>query len=92
MAQHAALQLSAKDAVACAFREFHDLFLDTAVEYVLLEGVEYDETGNLWIVTIGFDIGRKNRGHPLLGQGDQPLREKRKLYIDGTDGRFLRMT
>jgi len=85
-------KLSAKDAVKAAFRAFGEFYEDTAASYVLLDGVRYDEERDEWVVTIGFDIGRKESTNlGLLGGTSQPKRERRNFYLDGDTGDFLRI-
>ncbi len=90
MAQRAMKEMTAKEAVNAAFAIFNDFFRETAAQYVLLEGVEFHEDDNQWAVTIGFDIGRQRQGL-MIGEGKEPIREKRTIYLDGDDGTFVRM-
>lgn len=47
------------DAVRMAFDHFAKLVRQDGVDRILLEGVEVDETTEDWVITIGFDSGRK---------------------------------
>jgi len=85
-------KLSAKEAVKAAFKAFDEFYEDTAASYVLLDGVRYDEERDEWVVTIGFDIGRTlSTNIGLLGDKREPSRERRRFYLNGDTGDFLRI-
>lgn len=85
-------KLTAKEAVKAAFTAFGEFYEDTAASYVLLDGVRYDEERGEWVVTIGFDIGRKESTNlGFLGNTNRPARERRNFYLDGDTGSFLRI-
>lgn len=85
---------SAKEAIKVGFSFFEDFFGKASVSHVLLEGVEFSESGDFWVVTIGFDVGRSKvkTSSPLFGDRvDEPLREKRFFEIDRSTGNLKRM-
>ncbi|MET4101516.1 hypothetical protein ABIE58_000937 [Roseovarius sp. MBR-78] len=92
MAQVKEKKLSPKQAVDEAFRHFKELYECDILSHLLLEGLRYDETRNLWEVTIGFDIGReKIVGGPLsfAEKKLEPIREFRVIRLNAEDGAFI---
>ncbi len=92
--------LTAKDAINAAFSYFRDLVEPTAtnrIENRLLEGIEFLEDDDQWLVTIGFDIGRKKRtgsdpSIPWFGEATtEPMRETRRVYLRASDGKLVRI-
>lgn len=84
--------LTAKSAVNAAFAVFREFFEDSPAQYILLEGVEFDESSDQWRITIGFDIGRQRVSGSVFDTGKEPVREKRTIHIDAGSGQFVRMT
>ena len=90
-------ELDAKGAIAAAFahfNEFKDIFGPTRLNSILLEGVEYLESDNQWLITVGFDVGREKTMQSRFGFGDQtkePIREFRRFFLSATDGSLVRM-
>jgi hypothetical protein len=86
---------TAKEAIKAAFGHFDELFEDAKIENVLLEGVSFIEGENVWKVSIGFDAGRRRISSPaqasLFGQGMEPVREIRRLYVADDTGELKRM-
>ena len=92
MAQPAVEVFSAKEAIVRAREVFDDLFAGSAVRYVLLDGVEYLEDSDQWMITIGFDIGRQSTsGLGVFDPKKTPIREQRHIFLDA-DGNFIKMT
>lgn len=87
-------QLDAKAAIKAAFDFFNEFFDGSSRSKVLLEGLEYIEEHNQWLVTIGFDVGREKETSSTLGFGQrtrEPIRETREFVIWAKDGRLVRM-
>lgn len=86
-------KLTAKQAIDRSFEVFRDFYRDSITNNVLLEGVELH--GDEWLVTIGFDIGRRQErsfGPSVFGEVvKEPLREKRRFHLRASDGAFLKM-
>lgn len=86
--------LTAKEAIDVAFDVFAELFGDKPFKNVLLEGVEYVDARDEWLVTIGFDSGRTRQtgaGGALFGQTTENIREGRVITLRASDGQFVRM-
>ena len=87
-------QLTAKQAIEEGFKLFKEFFDGTPKSKVLLEGVEFLDSDNQWLVTIGFDAGRAKETSNTLGFGQrvtEPIRETRQFFIWAKDGSLVRM-
>jgi hypothetical protein len=87
-------RLNAKQAIEAGFQLFQDFFDKADTSRVLLEGLEYLESDGEWLVTIGFDAGRKKETSSSFGFGErtlEPVREKRQFFLNAKDGSLLRM-
>lgn len=82
-----------KDAIDRGFELFADAFPDNKFSNILLEGLEFLESDEQWKVTIGFDAGRKisDPRTALMGFGAQEVREGRSIFINATNGAFVKM-
>lgn len=86
-------KISAKEAIKKGLHLFDELFDSTDTKYVLLDGVEFDESTGMWIVTVGFDIGRNATGGiGMFAEKSTPIREKRRIFLNGDSGEFVRMS
>ncbi|WFE75552.1 hypothetical protein [Roseinatronobacter sp. S2] len=86
--------MTAKEAIKAAFRHFDELFADSNIDHILLEGVDFLDDEGVWKVTIGFDAGRRrsvSTPTPLFGAQTEPLRETRDLYLYDNTGDLKRM-
>ena len=87
--------MTAKEAIKAAFDHFNELFADSNIDHVLLEGVDFLDDEGVWKVTIGFDAGRRrsvaNTTTALFGAQSEPVREIRDLYLFDTSGDLKRM-
>ena len=90
-------ELDAKGAISAAFAhfdEFKNISGPSKLNSILLEGVEYLDSDNQWLITIGFDIGREKTMQSRFGFGDQtrePIREFRRFFLSATDGSLVKM-
>ncbi len=86
-------KLTATQAIERAFAVFREFYGSVETDNVLLEGVELDREA--WLITIGFDFGRKREtrfGPQLFPDGfREPVREKRRFHLRASDGEFLKM-
>jgi len=85
--------LNAKNAIEIAFSQFREFFEGTSYRNLLLEGVEFFDDDQEWVVSIGFDIGRQKKTgskFALFEETTEPLREIRRIVL-GAGGQFLRM-
>jgi len=94
----AAKGMTAMLAVATARKYFDQFFADQVIENVLLEELDYDEGSGHWLVTIGFDVGRKAIRQPnqnalavFSQQVVTPIREARLFEIVDADGSLDQM-
>ena len=90
---------TAKEIVAIAMKYFHDFFDSPMIKNVLLEELEYDEQKGVWLVTIGFDVGRSKIQKPsqnalAMFQSEEitPIRESRQFHIADADGQFVKLS
>ena len=87
--------LLAKDAIDTAFRLFYEYFpRSAAMKRVLLEGLEFDSEEQLWVVKIGFEVGRVKETRAMLNFGpttSEPIREIREFHLNAADGALVRM-
>lgn len=92
-----AKSLTAKQAIAAATAVFADFFGDVHTENVLLEELEFDEKSGQWLVTIGFDVGRKAIQKPAFSTsflGEErvtPIREARRFILSDQTGELVKM-
>jgi hypothetical protein len=93
-------RLTALQARDAAFKEFRDFFGDDDVRNVLLEGIEFSEAENKWVIEIGFDSRRTrttrdavNGSLGLFGPDKivEPIREIRAFYINPDDGSLAKI-
>lgn len=87
-------RLSPKEAVDAAFKHFKDLFGGRHFNHLLLEGVKFDDTKDVWEITFGFDIGREKRASgqlSIFGDEREPIREFRVIRLRAHDGAFLEL-
>lgn len=88
--------LSADAAINAAF-EFFEKYVRPhggRMSHVLLEGLQYVDTEDAWMVIIGFDVGRERETGSPLGFGErtkEPIRETRQFFISASDGNLIRM-
>lgn len=84
--------MDVKQAVKIAKTKIADLFADEEIEDIGLEAVEFDDSLDGWIVTIGFSRpwDQKNALTAALGEG-QMGRSYKVLHIAGKDGRMVSM-
>ena len=94
MAEVAASGLTAKEAIEAAFAHFDELVGSNETKHVLLEGVELSQSGDAWIITIGFDIGRTRSKTVSFGGSIEtvPIREIRQIHVAVNTGQLVRMT
>ena len=88
-------KLSPKEAVTAAFEYFQDLYPQKQFMHLLLEGIKYNPRGNLWEVTIGFDLGREYKVSNQLefaGKKIEPIREFRVIRLEDGNGEFMELT
>lgn len=96
-------KLAPKEAVEKAFEHFRLFFAGQITDHVLLEELEHNDDKKEWRVVIGFDVGREKRGDgygpastSLLGglmpHEREPIREYRTIYLNDSDGSFIRMS
>jgi hypothetical protein len=91
--------MSASEAIRRARQYFDEFYFDQVIENVLLEELDFDEASGNWLVTIGFDIGRKKIRQPsqntlaslFAEQEVLPIREARKFVISDAGGGLIRM-
>jgi len=87
-------ELTAKQAIRAAFDLFKEFFDGQHPSRVLLEGLEYLDSNDEWLVTIGFDAGREKETSSTLGFGArtrEPIRETRQFVLRAKDGSLVRM-
>ena len=88
-------ELTAKQAIKYAFEMFNEFFDGAGRRSnVLLEGLEYVDSDDQWLVTIGFDAGRVKETTSTLGFGQsviEPIRETRQFFLRASDGKLVRM-
>ena len=84
--------MDVKQAVKIAKTHVADLFADEEIEDIGLEEVEFDDSLDGWIVTVGFSRpwDQKNVLTAALGEG-QSGRSYKVLHIAGKDGRMVSM-
>ena len=82
--------MDVKTAARTAKSYVTDLFADEEITNVGLEEVEFDDSIDRWVVTIGFSRpwDQKNALTAALGEG-RPGRSYKVLQIADTDGRVL---
>lgn len=95
----AAKGMTAKQAVNKALSYFNEFFADQVIENVLLEELDFNESDQVWLVTIGFDTGRKSIRQPSLNalaalsqQELTPIREARVFIIEDETGGLVKMS
>ncbi len=92
----AAKKLTGKEAVERARAYFDQFFGDKPVLNVLLEELDFDPYEDHWLVTIGFDAGRKTfvaqtpEMAGLAGAQQTPVRASRKFVLN-EDGALVRI-
>jgi hypothetical protein len=96
-----ATAISSEEAIKIAFEQFDKLVVKTAPRSttppgnVLLERLELQKD-DLWVVTIGFDLGRSRSSTDagwlhISPERHEPIREFRTFEIAANDGKFKRM-
>lgn len=91
--------MSASQAIGRARQYFDEFYADQVIENVLLEELDFDEEMGNWLVTIGFDIGRKKIRQPgqnalaslFAEQEVVPIREARRFVLSDSGGSLIRM-
>jgi hypothetical protein len=78
--------MDARQAIAVARSYVLEVFSDEGVEDVGLEEVEYDETKDIWRVTLGFSRPWDQMRSGLLGTGPAQPRRSFKVVSLGSDG------
>ena len=91
-------KIAPKRAVECGFEVFREMFDESHLRHVLLEGLELDDDEGAWKVSIGFDAGRTRvRGagaalvKPATDTETEPIREIRTIWLRADDGTFMRL-
>tara|TARA_R110002124_G_scaffold249070_1_gene414187 strand:+ start:243 stop:548 length:306 start_codon:yes stop_codon:yes gene_type:complete len=94
----AAKGLNADDAIRLAKQYFDQFFGESNARNVLLEGLEFDEDRDAWLITIGFDVGREKYRSPSVNalamfeqKEFEPIRETRQFLISDSDKALISM-
>lgn len=90
--------LTAQQAIDKAKEYFKQFYAGENITNVLLEELDFDSSRKTWVVTIGFDVGRKMIRQPsmnalaMLGHEEiSPIREARRFIIQDSNGDLVRM-
>lgn len=90
------MTINIKEAVKSAQDQALQLF-EAGLENLALEEVEFDETSNAWLVTLGYDsphkMIRKINGPSLFPTIEEEVRREYKIFrIDSNDGHLISMS
>lgn len=84
--------MEVNDAVSCAFQHARSLFAEQPLSNSRLEEVEFSESAKEWLVTLGFDTGKKTRRSAgLMEDKYEDERIYKVFYIDDESGRLKKM-
>lgn len=84
--------LTVNSAVINAMQFVKELYKNQKLEDVLLEEVEFSESSNQWLVTIGFTINKeKDNSSSLILSKRETERKYKVVHIDAQSGEFISM-
>ncbi len=88
-------EVDVKHAVKIAREQAQQLFENTALNNLALEEVEFDDTLNQWLITLGYDspcIIRRKTGPSMFQTVEEERKREYKVFrIDGHKGNFISM-
>ena len=90
------MTIGIKEAVKSA-RELALQLFEADLKNLALEEVEFDETHNQWLVTLGYDsphkLVRKTTGPSLFPTIEEEMQREYKLFrLDSNDGHLISMS
>lgn len=87
--------IDVKQAVKAAKEQASLLFQGQEIKNLMLEEVEFDESSNKWLVTLGYDSPSKitkKSGPQLFPTIEEETKREYKVFsIDGDNGNFISM-
>jgi hypothetical protein len=84
--------ITVKTAVANAMQFVRDLYEGEQVKDILLEEIEFSESTNQWLVTIGFTINKiKDDSSSLLLPTRELGRKYKIVHVDAQSGKPISM-
>ena len=88
-------KITVGQAVQLAKEQAKALFQEQELKNLALEEVELDESGNQWLVTLGYDsphLLRRKSGPSLFPTTEEERKREYKVFRIGTDsGEFISM-
>ena len=93
-----AKKMSPSDAIKAAMGYFNEFFAGQKIENKLLEELDFNDSTETWVVTVGFDVGRTKMKQPgmnalagFVSQEIVPVREARRFFIRDSDAGLIKM-